>query len=429
LKNPFGKPNRKKVTMKLHTHLAFLVILMATLISGWCDKHQPPPPPTPTPTPVQSLTTAPGRLPVQTEKEVTFYPTYGYRAGTNWNAELRGWVHEDRKIQAEGVVKFLKLVAKCNDAEVTTVRSRSADFADDNKKSEKVVVKFDSDPDDTAYEFTKSKGDGIVKLDLDLTDDKAKRLLEQQHSSHGWLSYRAVSKDHTGLGRVRLIERDPNGVSLISDIDDTIKITEVPAGMDTVLRNTFCLDFKTVVVPDMAASYKELKDIPIHYVSGGPEQLFGPLYDFLITGPGGFPEGTFHLKPFSSHPSLESTSNLLEFLGSSLQVTFDHKLNEINALMDKFPERKFILVGDSGEIDPEVYNEIRKKRPAQVQEIRIRDLINDNVVNDFRLTGMTVIPVNPIVCVDDKHFDKLLKMMKKHHTEKYIRNPACPRKS
>lgn len=410
--------------MKLPTHLTFLVILMAALTSGRCGNGNRQPPPPPPPSPVQSA--APARLPVLTEKEVTFYPTYGYRAGTNWNAQLRGWVHKDREDRAEGAVKILKLVAKCSDAEMTRIRSRSADFLDDNKKSEKVLVKFDSDPDDKAYEFTESKGDGIVKLDLVLTDDQAKRLLEQQKSPNGWLTYRAVSNEHTGLGRVRLIEPDPNGLSLISDIDDTIKVTDIPAGKDTVLRNTFCLDLKSVAVPDMAAAYKELGNIPVHYVSGGPEQMFGPLYDFLITGPGAFPEGTFHLKFFSSHPSLESTNTLMHFLGSSLQVTFDHKRDEINALMDKFPERKFILVGDSGEIDPEVYNEIKKKRPAQVQEIRIRDLINDNVVNNFRLTGMTVIPVNPTVCVDDKHFDKLLEKMQEHHTEKYVRNPACP---
>jgi len=414
--------------MKLHIHLASLVILVVALISGWCDKREPPLPPTPTP--VQSSTpAAPARLQVKTDKEVTFYPTYGYRAGTNWNAQLRGWVHEDRKVRAEGTVRILKLVAKCTDPEVTTVRSRSADFVDDNKTHEKVVVKFDSDPEDKEYEFTQSASDGIVKLDLVLTDAQAQQLREQQKSPNGWLTYRAVSKDHAGLGRVRLIEPDPNGLSLISDIDDTIKISEVPAGKDTVLRNTFCLDFKSVVVPDMAAAYKGLGDIPVHYVSGGPEQLFGPLYDFLITGPGGFPEGTFHLKFFSSHPSLESANGLMHFLGDSLEVTYKHKIHEITELMNRFPERKFILAGDSGEVDPEVYSEIRKQRPAQVQEIRIRDLINDNVVNNFRLKGMTVIPVDPIVCVEDKHFDKLLEKMAEHHTEKYVRNPACPRKS
>src|SRR6185503_4119371 len=105
---------------------------------------------------------------------------------------------------------------------------------------------------------------------------------------------------------------------------------------------------------------------------------------------------------------------------------YQHKLKEITELMDRFPERKFILVGDSGEIDPEAYNEIRKQRPAQDQEIRIRDLINDNVVNNFRLTGMTMIPVDTTVCVEDTHFDEHLEKMEEHHPEKYVRNPACP---
>lgn len=404
--------------MKLHTHLAFLVVLMAALISGWCD-GQPTPP---TPTPLALKATAPKRLQVTTEKEVAFYPTYGYREGTGWKIHLRGWVHEDRPL----LHKSLEKVSNCSESEMSNFRSRTADLVDDDKTFEKVKIKFDSDSEE--YEFSKSKSDGIVKLDLVLTDGKAKQLLEKQDSSNGWLTYRAVSKDHTGMGRVRLIEPEPGGISLISDIDDTIKITEVPAGQHTVLRNTFCLDFKPVLEPDMAAKYKALGDIPVHYVSGGPEQLFGPLYDFLITGQGGFPEGTFHLKFFPKTVfSPETTKNLIHFVASSLDVTYAHKLHEITTLMDKFPNRKFILVGDSGEIDPEVYNEIRKTRPAQVKEIWIRDVINDDVVNHFRLAGMTVFPVNPPVCAEDKHFEHLsAKMKQSYPKEIYARNPAPP---
>ncbi len=413
--------------MKLRTHLASLVILMAALISSGCDKHGPPKPPS-TPTPGPSPTaTVPTRLHARTEKEkeVTFYPTYGYRSGTDWKARLRGWVHKDHEHRAEFAAKVLQHFAKCDDTQMDIVRSRSADIMDDNKENEEVEVKFYFDPDDKAYPLVEPKDDGIVTLDLTLTDEKAKQLLEKQGSSNGWLTYRAVSKNHIGLGRVRLIEPDPNGVSLVTDIDDTIKITEVPAGQPTVLRNTFCLDFRPVRDPDMAAKYKALGDIPVHYVSGGPEQLFGPLYDFLITGSGGFPEGTFHLNFFSTHFSLDSVNHLMESLGSSLQATYKHKHDTITTLMQKFPDRKFILVGDSGEVDPEVYNEIKSQRPAQVKEIWIRDVINDDIVNHFRLAGMTVIPVNPPVCIEDKQFDKLSEKMKQFHTETYNRNPAC----
>jgi len=409
--------------MKLHIHLAFFVVLVAALISGWCGgRESQNPPPTPTPTPSSN---APPRPRVLTGKEVTFYPTYGYRVGTGWKAQLRGWVHKDRKLEAEGLARSLQVFAKCNEAQLSTVRARSADVLDDDKEDEKVKVKFDTDPD-KEYEFRKTESEGIYTLDLALTDEKARQLLGQQRSANGWLTYRAVSKDHTGLGRVRLI--DPNGVSLISDIDDTIKITEVPAGQATVLRNTFCLDFRVVPEPDILARYKLGDDIPVHYVSGGPEQLFGPLYDFLITGPGGFPEGTFHLKFFPKDPSRASVINLVRSVISSLDATYEHKRDEITSLMKNFPDRKFILVGDSGEIDPEVYSEIKKKRPAQVKEILIRDVINDAVVNPFRLAGMTPIPVNPPVCIEQKHFEHLSKRVEKFHPERpkpYLRNPDC----
>ena len=116
-------------------------------------------------------------------------------------------------------------------------------------------------------------------------------------------------------GRVRLIEPGA-GESLISDIDDTIKITQVPAAKEIVLRNTFCLEFKPVLEPDMAAQYKGRGDIPVHYISGGPEQLFGPLYDYLISGAGGFPEGTFHLKFFPTLASHEGIKTLVETVKS-----------------------------------------------------------------------------------------------------------------
>ena len=378
--------------------------------------------PPPLPTPVKP--SAPKRLEVLTEKEVTFYPTYGYQDAKGWNINLRGWVHENRP----QMHKLLERFSKCSEAEMSTFRSRSADFMDDDKTREEVIIKFDSDPDDKPYQLSRSKSDGIVQINLVLTPEKATELLGKQVSSNGWLTYRAVSGEHTGLGRVRLIEPDPNGVSLVSDIDDTIKITDIPAGKDTVLRNTFCLDFEPVREPDMAMKYKALGDIPIHYVSGGPEQMFGPLYDYLITGEGGFPEGTFHLKSFPKTAfSSETTRNLINFIKSSLDVTYKHKLNEIITLMERFPDRKFILAGDSGEIDPEVFNEVRKRKPAQVKEIWIRDLINDDVVNHFRLAGMTIIPVTQPVCIENKHFAHLSEKVKEiYPTETYKRNTAPP---
>jgi phosphatidate phosphatase APP1 len=50
----------------------------------------------------------------------------------------------------------------------------------------------------------------------------------------------------------------------------------------------------------------------------------------------------------------------------------------IEAVFDDFPKRKFILVGDSGEKDPEIYGGLARKRAGQVQRILIRDVTNES---------------------------------------------------
>lgn len=95
--------------------------------------------------------------------------------------------------------------------------------------------------------------------------------------------------------------------------------------------------------------------------------------------------------------------------------------------MEKFPGRKFILIGDSGEIDPEVYHLIRDKYPQQVQEIWIRDVVNDAEVNPVRLEGMKVIKVEPVICATQSHYKNLSEMIKRLNRPLYNknRNPPC----
>lgn len=405
------------------SRLLLLNVILVALLSGCSDKTDSvtnllaPASPTPTPS------TAPARLSAGTGEEVTFYPTFGYKDANGWVINLRGWVHEDSTIGNKLRAEF----KECGDENRAIFQARTVDLVDESKKFERVIIKFDSDPENKTYEnVNRSKSDGIVTIDLNLTDERAKLLLEKQGSANGWLTYRAISGDHTGLGRVKLIESG-GGESLVSDIDDTIKITQVPAEKKLVLRNTFCLEFQPVLEPDMARMYKDRGDIPVHYISGGPEQMFGPLYDYLITGPGGFPEGTFHLKFFATPLTAHGLRTIIDTAKGSMTVTKAHKIDKIKWLMEKFPERQFTLVGDSGEVDPEVYNEIKKLRPAQVKEIIIRDVINDDVVNHYRLAGMTIIKVAQPVCMDLKHFKDLKEIVNKAHpSEAYQRNSAPP---
>ena len=132
---------------------------------------------------------------------------------------------------------------------------------------------------------------------------------------------------------------DHLGISIISDIDDTIKITGVLDGKDTILQNTFFR--KARQVPHMSEVYQNWASIGahIHYVSNSPWQVFPALSEFMTQQH--FPQGSVHLRNVGTGDLLRNKPG-------------KHKLEVISAILRDFPHRKFILVGDSGEMDPEM---------------------------------------------------------------------------
>lgn len=324
-------------------------------------------------------------------EKVTIYSTYGYRKGGNWRIPIRLWVHEPRK-QLEKVVMFLaKGLGKVTGLERRNLKVRIADIIADSESREKVIFKFDKDHEEEEWQVRSKNGkhpktdlNGILEGFLDLPDERAKILLAQQGSRNGWLTFHAVSKDHTGVGLVRLIE--PEGLSLVSDIDDTIKITDIPAGKRTVVRNTFFHDF--AAVPEMLIAYNKLVgETSFHYVSGGPWQLYRPLFNFIDNQ--GFPKGSFHMKSVPKQMlSIKTWKDLGKLVGGA---TVRQKNQQIGRIMKEFPRRKFILVGDSGENDPEIYSQLRNKFGDQIKEIWIRDVIKAREKTPDRLKGMKII--------------------------------------
>lgn len=340
-----------------------------------------------------------------TEKLVLFYPTYGYKDGHHWVIPMRVWVREKpdelRRLAAKGARRIIRKRAGLEDLDETQKRifmSRAEDFVADSQSREVVVFEFENDPDNEPFHLTDKQG-RVIKTDhnglshgtLTLSDHKAKRLLDAQGFQFGWLTYRAVSDNHEGTGKVRLIQ--PAGVSVISDIDDTIKVTNIPAGEPEVLRNTFFREF--VPAPCMAEMYRAFDgSVAFHYVSGGPWQLYAPLADFLFSDSIGFPSGSFHMKNIRTNPfESESYKDLWKLVrDGSKKTTFQQKIEQIKTIINRFPRRKFILIGDSGEQDPEVFQAIKGRFPDQIIDVRIRDIANDHINNPGRVNKMQIIP-------------------------------------
>lgn len=153
-----------------------------------------------------------------------------------------------------------------------------------------------------------------------------------------------------------------NQIALISDIDDTIKFTGVVESKNVILNTTFNKSIDSWLLPAMANWYKLLSfkyNVEVFYVSNSPQQLYPSLRAYVDRY---FPSGIIVLKEYFQ-------SNIFSnFLGSSAKK----KMDRILRIIDHFPNKKYILVGDSGESDLEAYLEITKLRPNNVIGIYIR---------------------------------------------------------
>ncbi|KAB8078716.1 hypothetical protein BDV29DRAFT_166061 [Aspergillus leporis] len=169
-----------------------------------------------------------------------------------------------------------------------------------------------------------------------------------------------ASEDLSAVKAVEVIE--PSGVSLISDIDDTVKHSAIANGAKEIFRNTFIRELNDLTVDGVSEWYNKLAKmgVQIHYVSNSPWQLYPLLERYFKLA--GLPPGSFHLKQYTG------------MLQGIFEPTAERKKGSLEQILRDFPSRKFILVGDSGEADLEVYTDIALSNPGRIIGIFIRDV-------------------------------------------------------
>lgn len=295
------------------------------------------------------------------DEAVIFFPTLAGRAadGQGWEAEIHGWVfeRERRRWTLRALQSALGLkVAPAGAAERELFAERARWFLVDNERGKRVEI--------TA---------GADRITLPATGADGHFQARHRVAAAGGVA-----------GEIQWLE--DTGISVISDIDDTIKISKVTDSA-ALVRNTFYRPFRPV--PGMAALYQQwaAAGAAFHYVSASPWHLYPALREF--TDAHGFPLGSFHLKPFRWKD--ENFFNLWT-------APEPYKLGVLEPLLARFPRRQFLLVGDSGERDPEVYGELARRHPRQVTRILIRDVTGETATaaryqrafRDLPVDGWTV---------------------------------------
>ena len=151
---------------------------------------------------------------------------------------------------------------------------------------------------------------------------------------------------------------------VISDLDDTVVRSSVTDLLKMARIALLSNAYTRLPFEGVADFYRALQlgpggeDFnPIFYVSSSPWNLYDMLEEFLDVH--GVPAGPLFLKDWSF---------------TAVRDHDVHKLGVIRTLLATYPNLPFVLIGDSGERDPEIYRQVVHEHPGRVQTVYIRDV-------------------------------------------------------
>lgn len=159
--------------------------------------------------------------------------------------------------------------------------------------------------------------------------------------------------------------------AVVSDIDDTV-VRTAATDMLKMIKIAYLGNAKSrrpfVGVPEF---YQALQrgtgngPNPIFYASSSAWNMYDLFAKFMDFN--GIPKGPILLRDIEL-----SLANWLSFDHES------HKLENILPLLERYPNLPFLLIGDSGQQDAEIYSTIAEEHPGRVLGILIRDVVPNN---------------------------------------------------
>jgi phosphatidate phosphatase APP1 len=206
-------------------------------------------------------------------------------------------------------------------------------------------------------------GDAAVET---VTDDEGyfRVLVETPLTAGPWTEgavelaapYRGLTDSHRTPVRI-LVPPPDAAFGVISDVDDTIIETGVQR-VGLMVRQTFTGSALTrTPFPGAAELYRDLAagGNPFFYVSSSPWNLHAFLLAFL------------EHRDFPLGPLL-----LRDLLGTREGRARKHE--RIEEVLELHPALRFVLIGDSGEKDPQIYADIVRAHPGRIVAVYIREV-------------------------------------------------------
>jgi phosphatidate phosphatase APP1 len=187
---------------------------------------------------------------------------------------------------------------------------------------------------------------------------------------------------------------------VISDLDDTLIDSFVSNKLKQLRTLLFTSVEKRKAVVAMASLIKQFTQsgaIPF-YLSNSEQNLYPMLYRFLALNE--FPSGPLFLKQYV---------HIRQYLWHKISGKKNlHKRTMLEKIIELFPDKKYILIGDNTQHDLEVYLELARLHPKNVKYIIIREVVMRPDDRSIVLAAMDSLKQHNIGLYYEKEFpDKL----------------------
>lgn len=184
------------------------------------------------------------------------------------------------------------------------------------------------------------------------------------HLAPGWHSIHIRCGNSVPVEASVFIVNPSSQFGLVSDVDDTVMVTSLPRPL-LAAWNTFVRDeHARRPVPGMAVLYERLlhahPGAPVFYLSTGAWNVAPTLSRFLKRHL--YPSGPLLLTNWGPTPDRWFRSGR------------DHKKESLERLASEFPDLRWVLVGDDGQHDEELYRAFVESHPKSVHAVAIRQL-------------------------------------------------------
>ncbi|CAF1179380.1 unnamed protein product [Adineta steineri] len=296
------------------------------------------------------------------KENIILVPSAAFRnhlnvVSTDWLLYNQGWYYEEDSIPAVIMEKSLEKIIK-KDLDINRIKL----FTAHGKEKKNVCI------DGLNRSMCTSTDDeGRIKNTFQITNNEMNRFVRTDINTAKVLFQISVPNKNIRItGEIYLCDDD--GITFISDIDDTIKITGVTSSTDTLI-NTFSGDFKSVSgMSDIYQYWQKKYNATFAYLTASPNQLYPFLREFLDRE--NFPSGSSHMRHFTWFDE-----NFISFFMSNNYIK--SKTETIQMFIDNTFNRTFILLGDIFQKDPDIYASIYMKYPNRIGKIFVRKYNND----------------------------------------------------